>query len=78
MQRHLRGAEASIESIVEDALAPGAVTIGAAAALGVDPASAPATLRTYLDHTLGLPPRVNFSGVVALRETGLAMLAEVR
>jgi hypothetical protein len=78
VQRHLRGADASIEAIVADALGPGSVTTAAAAALGVDPASAPAALRTYLDRTLGLPPRINFSGVVALRERGLAMLAEVR
>jgi hypothetical protein len=78
VQRHLRGADVSIESIVADAVEPGPVTARAAAALGVDPAAAPGALRTYLDRTLGVPPRVNFTGVVALRETGLAMLAEAR
>jgi hypothetical protein len=75
IQRHLRGADASLEEIVADAVGPGPITRAAASTLGIDAAAAPEALRHYLDRTLGRPPRITFPGVVAVREAGLQMLA---
>ena len=76
VQRHLRGAEETLEQIVADATRPGPVTAAASRRLGVDPSDGPKVLRHYLEHTLAIAPRGGFRGVAEVRRRGLALLGE--